>query len=88
MCAPSVSQLDLSNNLIGGHYEDDGYDSDGDEQTKFVTNPEGVQAIIAGALRVNGALTKCDLKGNYMGEEGNASIRDAVQGKTGFMLHL
>ena len=93
MCAPSASQLDLSGNTIGGHYEDDGYDSDGDEQIKFVsrthfvTHPEGVQAI-AGALRVNGALTKCDLKGNYMGEEGNASIRDAVQGKTGFMLHL
>jgi hypothetical protein len=39
-------------------------------------------------MRVNGALTKCDLRGNDMGEEGNASIRDAVQGKTGFMLHL
>ena len=44
--------------------------------------------VIACLIGVNGALTKCDLKGNYMGEEGNASIRDAVQGKTGFMLHL
>ena len=54
---PSASQLDLSNNFIGGHYEDDGYDSDtGDYVQKFVADPEGVQAI-ACALRVNGALT-------------------------------
>jgi hypothetical protein len=43
--------------MIGGHYEDDGYDSDGDEMTKFVAEPEGAQAI-AGALRVNGGLTE------------------------------
>ena len=95
MCAPSASQLDLSENTIGDDAgaaraaadaaaaRADGYDydSDGDEHS------EGVQAI-AGALRVNGALTKCDLRGNDMGEDGNASIRNAVQGKTGFMLHL
>jgi hypothetical protein len=57
LCVPSASQLDLSNNMIGGHYEDDGYDSDGDEMTKFVAEPEGAQAI-AGALRVNGGLTE------------------------------
>jgi hypothetical protein len=72
--------------MIGGHY-DDGYDCYGNEMTNFVAEPEGAQAI-AGALRVNGALTKCDLRGNCMGEEGEASIRDAVQGKTGFLLHL
>ncbi len=55
---PSASQLDLSGNIIGGHYEDDGYDSDtGDNKQIFVADPEGVQAI-AGALRVNGALTQ------------------------------
>ena len=43
---------------------------------------------VAKMVRVNGALTKCDLRGNCMGEEGEASIRDAVQGKTGFLLHL
>jgi NLR family CARD domain-containing protein 3 len=48
---------------------------------------EGITAI-AHALRVNGALTECDLIGNYMGEEGKASIRNAVQGKDGFKLHL
>jgi len=48
---------------------------------------EGITAI-ADAMRVNGALTECDLIGNYMGEEGKASIRNAVQGKDGFKLHL
>ncbi len=68
MCAPSASQLDLSNNKIGGHDEYDGYDSDGVwgyETTKFVAYPEGVQAI-AGALRVNGGLTSIDLSRNQL----------------------
>jgi len=59
VCVPLASQFDLSNNMIGGHYEDDGYGGDGDSQYKFVADPEGVQAI-AGALRVNGALTKIE----------------------------
>jgi len=49
--------------------------------------PEGAIALHE-ALLVNGALTECNLIGNYMGEEGKASIRNAVQGKDGFKLHL
>jgi hypothetical protein len=81
VCAPSASQLDLSNNRIGGHYEDDGYDSDGDEQTKFVADPEGVQAI-AGALRVNGVLTKVTLAKKQLGEEGTRAICEALEQNT------
>jgi hypothetical protein len=87
VCAPSASQLDLSNNRIGRRYEFVGYDSDGEEQTKFVADPEGVQAI-AGALRVNGGLMTLNLSINNIGGEGEASIRDAVQEKAGFELHL
>jgi hypothetical protein len=41
------------------------------------------------ALRVNGALTMCDLRNNDVGEEGKALIRNAAEGKAGFLkLHL
>ena len=47
----------------------------------------GIKELVA-ALGVNGALTECDLSYNGMGDEGNASIRFAAQGKAGFKLHL
>ena len=72
-----VYQLDISNNQLCGLNEDG----------RGTYTAEGITAI-ANALRVNGALTECDLIGNYMGEEGKASIRNAVQGKDGFKLHL
>ena len=76
---PSASQLDLSNNFIGGHYEDDGYDSDtGDYVQKFVADPEGVQAI-ACALRDNGALTKLSLAQNKLEEAGTKAICEALE---------
>jgi hypothetical protein len=53
-------------------------------------SPAGVQ-LVAEALRtsVTGALTECNLRTNSsMGEEVQASIRNAVQGKAGFKLHL
>jgi hypothetical protein len=37
---------------------------------------------------VTGALTECDLKRNDFGEDGEASICNAVQGKAVFKLHL
>ena len=43
---------------------------------------------VADMLRANGALTMCDLRYNYMIEEGKALIRNAVKGKAGFELHL
>jgi hypothetical protein len=48
---------------------------------------EGITAI-AEALRVNGALTECNLRWNRLGKEGNSSIRNAVQAKAGFALDL
>ena len=71
-----LTSLDLSNNALCGVTFMGG-----------TYTAEGITAI-AHALRVNGALTECDLIGNYMGEEGKASIRNAVQGKDGFKLHL
>ena len=62
LCALRL-QIDLSSNSIGGHEEDDGYDSDGDEKTKFVYDPAGVQAI-ADALGVNTSLTSVTLLAN------------------------
>jgi hypothetical protein len=47
--------------------------------------------LIAEALRtsVTGALTECNLRNNSsMGEEAQASIRNAVQGKAWFKLRL
>ena len=49
---------------------------------------DGITAI-ADALRVNGALTECDLRFNpRIGEEGEALIRKAWEGKDGFRLHI
>jgi Ran GTPase-activating protein (RanGAP) involved in mRNA processing and transport len=44
---------------------------------------------VADMLGVNGALTECNLRNNSsMGEEAQASIRNAVQGKAWFKLRL
>ena len=51
-------------------------------------NAEGITAI-ADALRVNGALTECDLSYNpCIGVDGEALIRKAIQGKAGFKLRI
>ena len=47
----------------------------------------GVIAL-ADALRVNGSLTKLELRVNYMGDEGKAIIRKAVEGREGFVLEM
>jgi len=41
---------------------------------------------LARALGVNGALTKIELSSSFIGEEGKALIRGALQGKAGFEL--
>ena len=65
--------------MIGGHYEDQNYEWGGEEHlsTIFVAEPEGAQAI-AGALRVIGALTSVDLRGNKLGDEGWGAIFAAI----------
>jgi Ran GTPase-activating protein (RanGAP) involved in mRNA processing and transport len=49
--------------------------------------PTGAKSVAA-MVAVTGALIECDLSNNDMGEEGEASIRFAAQGKAGFILHL
>jgi hypothetical protein len=62
-------------------------DRDGDIKMTNLPLMSGLNAL-ANALRVNGALTMCDLRDNYVGEEGKAFIRNAAEGKAGFKLHL
>ena len=62
-------------------------DRDGDIKMTNLPYMSGLNAL-ANAFRVNGALTMCDLRYNYMIEEGKALIRNAVKGKAGFELHL
>ncbi|KOO28689.1 hypothetical protein Ctob_002593 [Chrysochromulina tobinii] len=77
-----LTSINLSENQLCGI----GTDWTGGEHGTYTA--EGITAI-ADALRVNGALTECNLRLNYnMGEAGEALIRDAVQGKASFKLHL
>ena len=65
----SSLQLDLSNNNIGGSWEPDGYDSDGNEKDKFVADLTVVEAI-ADAVRVSASLTSLSLADNNLGDDG------------------
>ena len=71
-------QLDLSWNSIGGHEEPDGYDSDGDEQTKCVADLTGIQAI-ADALKVTPSVTKILVGDNRLCDEGTIMLCDALR---------
>lgn len=84
----SCLQLDLSDNDIGGSWEPDGYDSDRDEQTKFVADRTGVQAI-ADAVRVSASMMRLDVRSKYhVGTEGEEALRKAIEGRSGFELLL
>ena len=43
-------------------------------------------AALADALRVNGALTRLDLRNNKIGEDSKSKLREAVQGRPRFDL--
>jgi Ran GTPase-activating protein (RanGAP) involved in mRNA processing and transport len=65
------------------------------KETKLASLNMGANSIgpigaksVAAMVAVTGALIECDLSNNDMGEEGEASIRFAAQGKAGFILHL
>jgi hypothetical protein len=77
----ALTSINLSNNVLCGV----------DKWGQGTYTAEGITAI-ADALRVNGALTGCDLRsskgGSYMGEEGEALMRSSVQGKARFELNL
>ena len=58
-----------------------------DLQTNSIGN--GGAMAIAEALKVNAVLTKLNLlQGNKMGEAGKKAVRDAVKGRSGFVLEL
>ena len=59
-------------------------DRDGDIKMTNLPHMSGLNAL-ANALRVNGALTMCDLRDNYVGEEGKALIRNALEGKAAWL---
>ena len=48
---------------------------------------DGAKAI-AEALKVNPVLTKLDLRWNNMGDAWKKAVRDAVKGRSGFVLEL
>ena len=43
---------------------------------------------VAAYLAVTGSLTKADVRGNALGEEGEAILRKAVEGRAGFNLRI
>ena len=72
-------QLDLSSNQLCGMWYDFGWDG--------TYNAEGIIAI-ADALRVNGSLTKLDMRVNNLDHDTKDAIRKAVEGREGFALQL
>ena len=73
------SQLDLSNNQLCGLYLDYNFNSQGNYTA------EGITAI-AGALSVNGSLTKISLEYNYLTDDARDMLRKNV--KDGCVLKL
>ena len=68
----------LASNNIGGYYDDDG---------DLIFTPEGPKTI-ADALLVNASLTALDVSLNSLGNQGNALLQQAVQGRSGFDLKM
>ena len=62
--------MNLSNNSIGGHYNDD---------SNIIATHEGPSAI-ANALKVNVSLTSLNLSCNGIGGEGAKSFAEALRG--------
>ena len=52
-----------------------------------VIGAEGAK-VIAEALKVNAVLTKLDIRANNMGDAREKAVRDAVKGRSGFVLVL
>ena len=73
----SLTSIDLSDNLIGGHYE----------FPQFIYTPEGPKAI-AEAIAVASSLTACDLRYNEFDELAKQLLRDSVKDRPSFKLEL
>ena len=78
LCYVFTSQLDLSVNALCGinHYTGAG-----------TYTAEGIKAI-ADALKGNASMTWLDVKYNSLGKEGEAALRKAIEGRSGFELLL
>ena len=72
------SQLDLSSNQLCCSLD---YFGDGTYTAKGIMT-------IAGALQVNASLTMLDVRLNSLGNEGEALLQQAVQGRSGFDLKM
>ena len=68
----SLTDLNLADNEIGGHYDDDDDDDD------FIETPEGTTAI-ADALRVNSSLTELSVADNNLGPSGAQAIAEGIK---------
>ena len=73
------SQLNLARNEIGGYWDS--------EQQKVISTPEGPKAIVD-ALLVHASLTALDVRINRLGDEGEALLRQTVQGRSRFDLNI
>ena len=78
LSSPASAQLDLSDNSIGGYLDDD---------YNFISTPEGPKAI-ADALLVCASMTRLNVEWNSLGKEGEAALREAIEGRSGFELQL
>ena len=77
----SLTSIDLSRNVLCGV----SIDGRGDPSGTFTA--EGITAL-ADALRVCASLTWLDVSLNSLGQEGEAVLRNAVEGRSGFELLL
>ena len=55
-------------------------------QSKGLGATEGI--VLAELIKVNPVLTKLDLRMNGLGDAGKKAVRDAVKGRSGFVLEL
>ena len=49
--------------------------------------PDGAKALAA-FCAASGSLTACDARGNHLGSELKAALREAVEGRSGFELRV
>jgi hypothetical protein len=75
----ALALLDLSSNMIGGHFKCYHDDGSGLGYGGYTATPEGPKAIVD-AIKDMGALTKFDISGNELREEGTSALAEALQG--------
>ena len=78
LCYVFTSQLDLSGNTLCGINPNTG---------EGTYTAEGIKAI-ADALKGNASMTRLNVEWNSLGKEGEAALREAIEGRSGFELQL